>query len=220
MENKYNKAFYELIEYSQNVETYLAKSLITTSSEHGAKTLTHLWRESSMAQSYLTSLPISSNELANTSKFFNQVSDFAYSLSRKNITGEDLSKEDLDTLKELHTYSVEVENVLNQLNTDLIEGRIKWNNLEDSGMSNMFSTEVSSITFDSFSSLEENFHEYSGLIYDGAFSEHLTSSEKKGLVGDEIDEEQAKVKIEEFYGKDNIEEIISNGYSENAQIPC
>ena len=220
MENKYNKAFYELIEYSQNVETYLAKSLITTSSEHGAKTLTHLWRESSMAQSYLTSLPISSNELANTSKFFNQVSDFAYSLSRKNITGEDLSKEDLDTLKELHTYSVEVENVLNQLNTDLIEGRIKWNNLEDSGMSNMFSTEVSSITFDSFSSLEENFHEYSGLIYDGAFSEHLTSSEKKGLFGDEIDEEQAKVKIEEFYGKDNIEEIISNGYSENAQIPC
>ena len=220
MENKYNKAFYELIEYSQNVETYLAKSLITTSSEHGAKTLTHLWRESSMAQSYLTSLPISSNELANTSKFFNQVSDFAYSLSRKNITGENLSQEDLDTLKELHTYSVEVENVLNQLNTDLIEGRIKWNNLEDSGMSNMFSTEVSSITFDSFSSLEENFHEYSGLIYDGAFSEHLTSSEKKGLVGDEIDEEQAKVKIEEFYGKDNIEEIISNGYSENAKIPC
>ena len=62
--------------------------------------------------------------------------------------------------------------------------------------------------------MEENFHEYSGLIYDGAFSEHLTSSEKKGLVGDEIDEEQAKVKIEEFYGKDNIEEIISNGYSE------
>ena len=220
MANKYNMAFYELVDYAQNVETYLAKSMISTSSEHGAKTLTHLWREASLAQSYLASLPISSNELENTSKFFNQVSDYAYSLSTKNIAGTDLTQEELDTLKELHTYSVEVENVLNQLSTDLNDGRIKWNELEGSGMSNMFATEVSSITLDSFSSLEENFHEYSGLIYDGAFSEHLTSSEKKGLTGEEISEEQAKDKVKEFYINSEIEEITSNGFAEGAEIPC
>ena len=48
------------------------------------------------------------------------------------------------------------------------------------------------ISKNSFSNLEENFHEYSGLIYDGAFSEHMTSSQKKGLTGDNIDEEKAK----------------------------
>lgn len=47
----------------------------------------------------------------------------------------------------------------------------------------------SNISKDSFKNMEENFHEYSGLIYDGAFSEHITSKEKKGLTGDDITEE-------------------------------
>lgn len=217
-ENKYNMAFYELVDYVQNVETYLAKTLISTTPEHGAETLTNVWREASVAQSCLSQLPINSHELENTSKFLNQVSDYSYSLSRKNIAGESLSQEDLKNIKELHTYSLELENTLNQLSTDLNNGRIKWGELKDEG-TKAFATQVSSITKDSFSNLEENFHEYSGLIYDGAFSEHITSAEKKGLTGEEIDEEKAKEIVKKFYGEDKIEKIDSNGYSENAEIP-
>ena len=65
-ENNYNMAFYELVDYVQNVETYLAKSLISTTPEHGAETLTNLWREANLAQSYLSMLPIESQELENT----------------------------------------------------------------------------------------------------------------------------------------------------------
>ena len=219
MENKYNMAFYELVDYIQNVEVYLAKSLISTSPEHGAENLTNVWREASLAQSQLAQLPLSSNELENASKFLNQVSDYSYSLSRKNMSGEGLSEEDLNNIKELHQYSVDLENTINQLSTDLYNGRIKWSDLNNTNPTAGFATEVSSITQDSFSSLEENFHEYAGLIYDGAFSEHLTSNEKKGLTGEEIDEEQAKKIVEQFYGQQNISEIISNGYSENADIP-
>ena len=57
-ENTYNMAFYELVDYVGNVETYLAKSLISTTPEHGAETLTSLWREANMAQTYLSRLPI------------------------------------------------------------------------------------------------------------------------------------------------------------------
>ncbi len=217
-ENKYNMAFYELVDYVQNVETYLAKALISTTPEHGAETLTNVWREASVAQSCLSQLPINSHELENTSKFLNQVSDYSYSLSRKNIAGERLSQEDLKNIKELHTYSLELENTLNQLSTDLNNGRIKWGELKDEG-TKAFATQVSSITKDSFSNLEENFHEYSGLIYDGAFSEHITSAEKKGLTGEDVDEEKAKEIVKKFYGEDKIEKIDSNGYSENAEIP-
>ena len=62
-ENKYNMAFYELVDYVQNVETYLAKALISTTPEHGAETLTNVWREASVAQSCLSQLPINSHEL-------------------------------------------------------------------------------------------------------------------------------------------------------------
>ena len=213
-ENSYNMAFYELVDYVQNVEAYLAKSLISTTPEHGAETLTNLWREANLAQSYLSMLPIESQELENTEKFLNQVSDYSYSLSRKNIYNESLTQDDLKNLKDLHGYSVELENTLNQLSEDLNSGRLEWGELTKKG-STAFAQQVDNVSKESFSNLEENFHEYSGLIYDGAFSEHLTSNEQKGLTGEDIDEDKAKQKAEEFIGK----ETSNLGYSENATIP-
>lgn len=217
-ENGYNMAFYELVDYVQNVETYLAKSLISSTPEHGAETLTNLWREANLAQSYLARLPIESQELENTEKFLNQVSDYSYSLSRKNIYNENLTEEDLKNLKDLHSYSVELENTLNQLSDDLNTGRFSWGELTKKGTV-AFAQQVDNISKESFSNLEENFHEYSGLIYDGAFSEHLTNTEKRGLIGDDIEEEQAKQIAEEFIGKNHIKETSNLGFSENATIP-
>jgi germination protein YpeB len=216
-QNKYNMAFYELVDYVQNVKIYLAKSLITIDDNHGAETLTHLWREANLAHTYLSMLPLESQELENTEKFLNQVSEYSYALSRKNIDEKDLSEEDLNNLKILYTYSVELSNVLNQLSEDINSGRITWNELQDDG-NTLFAQQVSNISQDSFGALEENFHEYAGLIYDGAFSEHLINNEKKGLEGEEINEETAKQKIEEFINKDKIEETTNYGLSENAEI--
>ena len=217
-ENRYNMAFYELVDYVQNVDIYLAKSLISTTPEQGAETLTNLWREANLAQSYLSMLPIESQELETTEKFLNQVSDYSYSLSRKNIYNESLNEEDLKNLKELHGYSTELKNTLNQLSDDINTGRVKWGELTKKGTV-AFATQVSNISKESFDNLEENFHEYSGLIYDGAYSEHLTNQEKRGLTGEDVDEETAKKKVEEFVGKDNIKEISNLGFSENASIP-
>ena len=216
-ENDYNQSLYELINYVQNVETYLAKSVISTTPEHGAETLTNVWREANLAQAYLAELPVNTNELEKTEKFLNQVSDYSYSLSRKNIYNESLTQEELDNLNELYNYSVELENTLAQLSTDMESGRISWKQLTQK-TNNAFAQQVSNISLDSFSNLEENFHEYSGLIYDGAFSEHLTSKEKKGLTGEEVSEEDAKKVVENFVGAENIKEISLNGESENTEI--
>lgn len=217
-ENSYNMAFFELVDYVQNVESYLAKSLISTTPEHGAKTLTHLWREADLAQSYLAQLPIGTEELSNTAKFLNQVSDYSYTLSQKNIYKEELTQEDLDNLEELYNYSVELKNTLAQLSADMNEGRISWGELTKKGTV-VFAQQVDNISQDSFSNLEENFHEYAGLIYDGAFSEHLTNPERKGLTGEDIDEERAKQVAIDFIGQDKIEEINLNELSENGNIP-
>ena len=217
-ENSYNMAFYELVNYVQNVETYLAKSLISTTPEHGAETLTNVWREANLAQAYLSRLPIESQELENTERFLNQVSDYSYSLSRKNIYNENLTQEYLKNLKDLHGYSQELENTLNQLSEDLNSGRFEWGELTKKGTI-AFAQQVDNISKESFSNLEENFHEYSGLIYDGAFSEHLTKQEKKGLTGENISEEQAVQIAKQFIGEEQIKEISSLGLSENATIP-
>lgn len=218
-ENSYNLAFFELVDYVDSVEVYLAKSLVSNSPEHGAETLTYVWREANLAQSYLARLPINTSELENTAKFLNQVSDYCFSLSRKNINGEALSQDDLNNLTQLHDYSVNLKNTLNQLSVELTSGRISWGELTKKG-SPVFAQEVSNISKDSFSNMEENFHEYAGLIYDGAFSEHLTNPERKGLTGNEIDEHTARQKVIEFWGSDNIKEINSNGLTQNTNIEC
>ena len=212
-ENAYNSAFYELVDYVQNVEVYLAKSLISNSPESGADSLTNVWREANLALTYLAQLPISSNELENTSKFLNQVSEYSYTLSRKNINDEELTDEDINNLKQLHEYSVELENTLNQLSADINDGRISWGELTEEGTI-AFAQQVSNISQDSFDNLEQTFHEYSGLIYDGAFSEHITKAEKVGLTGENIDEEAAKNKATELFDSNNIKEVTSYGKSE------
>ena len=215
-QNLYNSNFYELVNYVQNVEAYLAKSTISSNNTHGAETLTYLWREANLAQTYLASLPVQSQELENTEKFLNQVSDYSYTLSRKNIRGEDLTEEEMKNLENLHSYSIELKDVLNQLATDLENGSITWDDLTKN-REEEFAQAVSS-NLDVFSSLEEDFHEYSGLIYDGAFSEHLTSSTPKGLTGEDISEEEAKEKINAIYGQQNIKEISSLGVTENSNL--
>ena len=216
-ENNYNRAFYELVDYMQNVKTYLAKALITTDDKHGAETLTHVWREADLAQTYLGMLPLESQELENTEKFLHQVSEYSYTLSRKNINNVDLGEEDLNNLNNLYSYSVELSNVLNQLSEDITSRRVTWDDLKKDGNA-LFAKQVSNVSQDSFGALEENFHEYAGLIYGGAFSEHLTSKEKKGLTGVEIDEQAAREKVEQFIGKDRIKEINAYEVSENTDI--
>jgi len=217
VENRYNLAFYELIDYIQNVETYLAKSLISNSPEHGAETLTNVWRESNLAIVYLSQLPISTNELFATSKFLNQVSDYSYALSRKNIAGESLTEEELDNLRLLHEYSVELRSILNQLALDMQEGRVSWQELTRD-IEIPFAQQVSNLSADSFGNIDQTFGEYRGLIYDGAFSEHIESVEKKGLTGEEINKDVAEKIITEFVGKTRIDKITSNGLIENGNI--
>lgn len=218
-ENQYDLAFYELIDYIDDAQNYLAKSIISGSHENGARTLVHVWREANLAQVYLSQLPISSNELANTSKFLNQVSEYSYSLATKCINNIDLTDEELNNLEQLYDYSKILKETLNQLLTDMGQGNISWKELTKDA-DTAFAQQVDNLSSSSFSNLDENFGEYEGLIYDGAYSEHIEKSEKKGLKGNEITEEEAKKVAVEFAKEDRIEEINYNGFTQNGDIPA
>lgn len=216
-ENQYNLAFYEVVDYINNVENYLAKSIVSSSAENGAKTLVHVWREANLAQAYLSQLPISSNELSATSKFLNQVSEYSYSLATKCINNEDITDEELNNLQSLYDYSTNLNATLEQLVNDMGSGNISWSELtKDTDIA--FAQQVDNLSSASFSNLDNNFGEYEGLIYDGAYSEHVENAEKKGLTGDEVSEEEAKQKAIEIIGEDRIQEISSTGLVENGNI--
>lgn len=215
--NMYDMSLYQLTDHVQNVENFLAKSTISSSSEAGAETLTHVWKEADIAVSYLSQIPLNIEQLNKTAKFLNQVSEYSYTLSRKNIYKEKLSQQDLDNLKNLHSYSVELKNSLEQMEEQISLGQVSWRDLQQNKEQN-YTRQVDNIDNISFVDIDNNFNEFEGLIYDGAFSEHIELQDKKGLTGDEITEDEAEVVVRNIL-KDNIEKIKRNGKISNSDIP-
>lgn len=215
--NNYTEAFSNLVNYVNSVENYLAKSMISKSSEHAAETLTQIWRDSNLAIVYLSRINLNDEGLSQTAKFLNQVSDYSYSLSRKNISGEELTEEDLNNLKSLYDYSVSLETTLNQLSEDLYNGEINWDSFQNNGQM-QFAQSVDS--FSVFSNIDENLNNYEGLIYDGAYSDHVDKAEKVGLTGYNIGEATAKEIAKNFFNELEVENIEENAFLENATIPA
>ena len=119
----------------------------------------------------------------------------------------------------MHQYCGSLKDTLNQLEIDLYSGNIKWGELEKAG-GEALTQEASNLSQSSFGSMVENLHEYAGLIYDGAFSNHMTNPERVGLTGDEIDEAKAMEIARDFIGNNRITEMTSNGQSQNGNIEC
>lgn len=213
--NTYNQSLVSVVNYINNVENYLAKATISRSPEYSSEALTQIWKDTNLASVYLSQIPLQQEALAKTSRFLNQVGDYSYSLSQKTMAGEELGDEDLNNLQMLHQYSKELETTLNQISDEIYAGSISWKTLDNK---TQFAQAVSSVNV--FDNIDGNLNEYEGLIYDGAYSDHVEKEDKRGLTGEDCDEEEAKKKVREFFGEENVKEISSNGFIENAKIPC
>lgn len=209
--SSYDKSFYELVEYVDNVEVLLAKAQICSSSAYSTKTLSNIWRKADLAQASLSQIPTENNVLNNAVKFFNQLSDYSYSLSNKLIDGNSLKDEDFENLQDYHNTCQTLNYTLQELASDLSSNSISWRELEKSENKTFLAQEVSNISKDSFSQIEEDMQDYEGLIYDGPFSEHLTSNNPLGLGKEKYTEEMAEKKVYEYVEKDAIKEIKSAG---------
>lgn len=196
--NDYNYSFMELVNNVNNIENYLAKTMISKDSKHSSDTLTKIWADSNLAVSYMKNIPFNSNGSDKSIKFLNQVSDYCYTLSRKTLRGNELSDEDFNNLKKLYDYASNLKNILNQISFDLNNETISWEDLKNDKKLN----DVEENT-NVFSSIDGNFDNYEGLIYDGAYSNYVSKEEKKGLTGDNISEDEAKNRIKKIFGDDS-----------------
>ncbi|NLY19387.1 MAG: germination protein YpeB, partial [Clostridiaceae bacterium] len=190
LDNQYNRAFYEMIGYVQNVETLLMKTLVSSTPEMAAETLQQAWHQANLAQTNLGQLPITQEVLANTSRFLSQVGDFSLALDRQNIRGDGINDEQYKTLENLHKYAVTLQEGLNNLQASISSGRIRWNELANKGTP-LFQKQSENLNVQMFSDIDKSFQEFPTLIYDGPFSDHMTNLQPKGLTGNDISVEEA-----------------------------
>ena len=203
-EDEYNRAMYEMVGYISNVESELAKLQITNTPKMTSTTLASIWKQSNLAKENLEELPSTQNSMSKASKYLSQVSDYSYSLLKKTTQNEKLNDEEYATIAKLYKSSQDLGSIMTDIYNDLNDGRIRWDELKkvsDEKLSQ--SEEVTTVS--NIEKIGKNFQEYEGLIYDGAFSDHLLNMQPKSLSNNEVTKDQAKENIIKIFKEENIE---------------
>lgn len=196
-EDNNNRDLYELVGYAKNIEVYIEKARVVTTPKVTISTFCNIVKQASLAKETLSSLPIDQNNMNQISKYFTQVIDYSTVLIEKVSTNNKLTDEDYSNLDKINEYALYVSNVFTDIYAKLNEGNINWNELGKIANEKLESDKMSS-TLKGFTDLKNTFTEYEGLIYDGAYSNHLeTSSPKLIQYLPECTVEEAKAKVKE-----------------------
>lgn len=214
IQDQYNKSMYEVVGYVNDAEVDLAKLQLTNDKRMEIVTLANIWKQSNLAKTNLNSLPVNQGDMLKASKYLAQLSDFSYSLMSKLSAGGYIEVQDEENIKTMYSEARELSNIVGKIYDDLNRGRIKWDEVEKLASKNLNSGEEKE-NYGSIQSLGKNFQEYEGLIYDGAFSDHILSISPKLIENlDECTKDEATAYIEEIFGKDKIKRINEEGLSE------
>lgn len=211
-QDEYNKAMYLAISYINNVEVDLAKVIVTSTPSMNAVTLADIWKQSNLAKECLEQIPASQNSLAQASKYLTQVSDFSYSLMKQNINDEKINEENFDKIKEVYKNAITLGSKMQNIYNDLSDGKIKWNELEKFANKELPNIELGE-SLGGFAEVNKAFQNYEGLIYDGAFSDHILNIEPKNLEEKEYSQAEAKEYVYKIFDVENIKEIKEKGES-------
>lgn len=202
VQDGYNRSMYDFVSDINNVENEIAKLKITRNDTYTLTTLASIFAKSNSSKANLDILPFSENSVSNVSKFLTQVSDFSYSLMRNVINGEEISyyKEQIDTI---YSKISDLSKVTEEIYAELNNKSIKWNELEKIGNEKL-NTSNAQEELSSVNKIGKTFTEYEGIIYDGAFSNHILTMEPSFLTGADLTQEEVK---NELIKKLNLESI-------------
>ncbi len=215
--NTYNRAFFELNDYVDDINTLLSKGLLVNSPAHFASVSAELSRQSAAAKECLSHLPLSEDSLDKTEKFLSQVGDYSFYLSQNALYDTAMTEDEYNTLAQLSTYAENLSAALNAIQEDIYSGKLNFSQAQHAGSTIAYAAENS---MDGFSAIEKEFGEYPSLIYDGPFSEHVENRRPVMCENaEEISSETAAVIANEFFGPGN-GFISYNGLSENSSIDC
>ena len=215
LEDSYNRAFFELTDYVDDIDTLLAKTMLATSAGEMASLSQELSVQATAAKSCLAQIPITEVSLDKTEKFLAQVGDYTYTLSQNIINKKSISEEEYESLSALGSYAASLNNALADISQRVYKGEIHFGSNSRTGKRGVVYADSS----EPFSSIEKQIGEYPSLIYDGPFSEHIENLKPKLLEGkSEISKQEASKKLAGFLGIDE-SALEAKGETQNSNLP-
>lgn len=203
--------FYDFVGYVDGIETDMSKIFVSTDNGGKQRLLQELSVKSNLADSALSQIPLTDESKYYTSKYINQVGDYAKYLNNRLIAGEKLTKEDEENLQKLYEITVELKSALSTLSASIGENY---------DFKNLTENNANDLIVKSFNDLERSAADYPQMIYDGPFSDGLEAIEAKGVSGEEISAKRAEENFRRDFENYKIEKVEVTGEIQNVKIDC
>ena len=210
----YTRAFTELCDNVNNLETTLGKLRVTASPAQYVLLLDDVWRLSGASVSLMSQVPSSHIDTADLNSFIVRLGDYAHGLTKKAVRGIPMTEEDQAQLAELHDACIHIGA---ELNERLAIGDVPVAVITNDGY---FTSETAATSEPAEASEtaaasegegggqyqeQEGIDEFPTLIYDGPFSESTEKQEARGLTGSPVSEEEARAIAAKLAGLSDIE---------------
>ncbi|MBS5842845.1 MAG: germination protein YpeB [Clostridiales bacterium] len=218
LENQYHHTFTDMADYVSSAEHYLLKALSTSTPGTMSAMLEEASKCSAQAESCLASLPIDQRLVEKISGYLVQLGDVAKTWSRRAVNGGALSADEYQTLTDLYGYAQDLSGGLYTLSNDLTQRSYSWANISNDSGKILDNSSLQS-KYATLSKLSDPFSEYPTLIYDGPFSEHMTSAKPKGLTGNILSRAECQEKAVQLFAQIcncPVQEIKVNNCGENS----
>ncbi len=211
--NNYQYSFAELTAAAGELDTALQKCLYATTPELFSTLCTQAFSKAQAAQSAVGQLPYSNVELEKTSSFLAKTGDYLMSLSRNAVKNNGCTEEDRKLLESLSATATTLANTLRDLQTELYAGNLSLDDISvvEKRLAAVTEQGEQVTSAMSFQTLEADFPEMPTLIYDGPFSDHITSRSPRMLEGQkEVSEEEAQKLAADFLGLTTSELLLTD----------
>ena len=169
-----------------------------------------IWKESQLAATALSALPMGDQRLEKVETYLSQVGDYAYYLLRSSVYHR-ADEEEWSTLCSLHDNTVSVMDEVNRLK-EAVDTRtaVFTASQQSSSAANAGSA---------LGELNEEFPEYASLIYDGPYSDHVSQRTPKAL-----ENQRTLTQAEAAEKAARLLEVspaaLTAAYEADGQIPC
>lgn len=177
----YERSMQQLNTELQSLITKLDKLEAATSTGQRNILLMDVWRQTGSIQNSITEMPVSYKNTSTLTQFINRTGDYSYTLCQKLASGESITEDDVNQIKELAKSCGDIETCLNE-------------------QSNEFALNSDSFLADDDTNLDFTNQQYARLQYDGPFSESTENKEPIGLGNVAVDVESARKAAADFLG--------------------
>lgn len=188
LENGYSHALSDFNSAINNINLTLSKAKYVTTPEQISTMAAKLLSEAQTSKTALIQLPLN-GELTVLNRFLSQVGNFAMSISKKLIKGEELTEQDSKNIDLLSETADKISRAVSDTQIDYNNAEYWASELEDKLDSQVDSESLST----SLEAIEEELSDFPTLVYDGPYSDHILEKEPEMIKNAElISESDAK----------------------------